>query len=129
MLKELLSELETRRKDRESDFWVTAGKLATGEKVTAAESEGYFQSRPYDSRIGAAASPQSREIGSRAELEERFRALEAAHPEDVPRPEHWGGFRVVPDRFEFWQGRQSRLHDRLVYLPAGAGWRIRRLAP
>ncbi len=68
-------------------------------------------------------------IGSRAELEERFRALEAAHPEDLPRPAHWGGFRVVPDHFEFWQGRQSRLHDRLVYRPAGGAWRIERLAP
>jgi pyridoxamine 5'-phosphate oxidase len=99
------------------------------EKVATAESESYFQSRPYGSRIGAAASPQSREIGSRAELEARFRALEAAHPEDVPRPEHWGGFRVVPDCLEFWQGRESRLHDRLVYVSDGAGWRIRRLAP
>jgi pyridoxamine 5'-phosphate oxidase len=71
------------------------------EKVEDAESERYFQSRPYGSRIGAAASPQSRVIGSRVELEERFRALEAAHPEDLPRPAHWGGFRVVPDHFEF----------------------------
>jgi pyridoxamine 5'-phosphate oxidase len=99
------------------------------EKVEDAESERYFQSRPYGSRIGAAASPQSRVIGSRAELEERFRALEAAHPEDLPRPAHWGGFRVVPDHFEFWQGRESRLHDRLVYRPAGDAWRIERLAP
>ena len=99
------------------------------EKVEDAESERYFQSRPYGSRIGAAASPQSRVIGSRADLEERFRALEAAHPEDLPRPAHWGGFRVVPDHFEFWQGRESRLHDRLVYRPAGDAWRIERLAP
>jgi pyridoxamine 5'-phosphate oxidase len=99
------------------------------EKVEDAESERYFQSRPYGSRIGAAASPQSRVIGSRVELEERFRALEAAHPEDLPRPAHWGGFRVVPDHFEFWQGRESRLHDRLVYRPAGDAWRIERLAP
>lgn len=99
------------------------------ERVAEAESEGYFQSRPYGSRIGAAASPQSRLIGSRAELEARFRELEAAHPEDVPRPQHWGGFRVVPDHFEFWQGRESRLHDRLVYRPADRGWRIERLAP
>jgi pyridoxamine 5'-phosphate oxidase len=99
------------------------------EKVEDAESERYFESRPYGSRIGAAASPQSRVIGSRADLEERFRALEAAHPEDLPRPAHWGGFRVVPDHFEFWQGRESRLHDRLVYRPAGDAWRIERLAP
>jgi pyridoxamine 5'-phosphate oxidase len=99
------------------------------EKVSAEESEAYFKSRPHGSRIGAAASPQSRVIGSRAELEERFRALESAHPEDLPRPLHWGGFRVVPDHFEFWQGRQSRLHDRLVYRPASDIWRIERLAP
>jgi pyridoxamine 5'-phosphate oxidase len=99
------------------------------ERVEDAESERYFQSRPYGSRVGAAASPQSRVIGSRAELEERFRALEAAHPEDLPRPAHWGGYRVVPDHFEFWQGRESRLHDRLVYRPAGDAWRIERLAP
>jgi pyridoxamine 5'-phosphate oxidase len=99
------------------------------EKVSDQDSESYFQSRPYGSRLGAAASPQSRVIGSRAELEDRFRALEEAHPEDLPRPVHWGGFRVVPDHFEFWQGRQSRLHDRLVYRPAGDAWRIERLAP
>lgn len=99
------------------------------EKVTDAESESYFRSRPHGSRIGAAASPQSRPIASRAELEERFAALEAAHPEGPPRPAHWGGFRLRPDHFEFWQGRESRLHDRLVYRPAGRAWRIERLAP
>ena len=99
------------------------------EKVGDLDSESYFRSRPYGSRLGAAASPQSRVIGSRAELEDRFKALEEAHPEDPPRPAHWGGYRVVPDHFEFWQGRQSRLHDRLVYRPAGDAWRIERLAP
>lgn len=99
------------------------------EKVADQESESYFRSRPYGSRLGAAASPQSSVIASRAELEDRFKALEEAHPEDLPRPAHWGGFRVVPDHFEFWQGRQSRLHDRLVYRPAGDAWRIERLAP
>ena len=99
------------------------------EKIAAAEADDYFQSRPYGSRIGAAASPQSRVITSRADLEERFRSLEAEHPKTPPRPAHWGGYRVVPDRFEFWQGRESRLHDRLVYEPEGQGWRIERLAP
>jgi len=101
----------------------------TVEKVAAEEADGYFHSRPYGSRIGAAASPQSRVITSRAELEERFAALEAEHPETPPRPPHWGGYRVVPDHFEFWQGRESRLHDRLVYVPKEQGWRIERLAP
>lgn len=101
----------------------------TVETVAAEEADGYFHSRPYGSRIGAAASPQSRVIASRAELEQRFRELEAAHPETPPRPAHWGGYRVVPDHFEFWQGRESRLHDRLVYRPDSQGWRIERLAP
>ena len=99
------------------------------ETILDAEAESYFHSRPYGSRIGAAASPQSRVIASRIELEERFRALEAEHPETPPRPAHWGGYRVVPDHFEFWQGRESRLHDRLVYRPDGQSWRIERLAP
>ena len=99
------------------------------EVVDAAEADSYFHSRPYGSRIGAAASPQSRVLTSRTELEERFRALEAEYPESPPRPAHWGGYRVVPDHFEFWQGRESRLHDRLVYVPDGKSWRIQRLAP
>jgi len=99
------------------------------ETVTAEEAESYFHSRPYGSRIGAAASPQSRVITSRAEIEERFRAIEAEYPETPPRPAHWGGYRVVPDHFEFWQGRESRLHDRLVYVPESQAWRIERLAP
>ena len=99
------------------------------ETIEDAEAESYFHSRPYGSRVGAAASPQSRVLTSRTELEERFRALEAEYPESPPRPAHWGGFRVVPDHFEFWQGRESRLHDRLVYVPDGKSWRIQRLAP
>ncbi len=99
------------------------------ETVAAEEADSYFHSRPYGSRIGAAASPQSRVIASRAELEQRFRIIEAEHPESPPRPPNWGGYRVVPDRFEFWQGRESRLHDRLVYAPDGQSWRVERLAP
>ena len=94
-----------------------------------AEADAYFASRPHGSRIGAIASPQSRVIEGRAGLEERVAELTARHPEDVPRPRHWGGYRLRPTLLEFWQGRPSRLHDRLRYTRAGKAWRIERLAP
>jgi pyridoxamine 5'-phosphate oxidase len=95
----------------------------------AAESDAYYRSRPLDSRIGAWASPQSEVISSRAVLVANAAKVSAKYLLDPPRPPHWGGFRLVPDRWEFWQGRKSRLHDRLVYRLADAVWRRERLAP
>ena len=102
----------------------------TIEKVDDATAEAYFASRPRLSRVGAWASPQSAPLPDRAALEARFRDADARYPgEAVPKPPHWGGYRLLPDTFEFWQGRSSRLHDRLVYQREGALWRIGRLAP
>ena len=99
------------------------------ERVPAAESDAYFASRPLGSRHSAWASPQSAMVASRTWLEERLVDAQRRHGDNPPRPPHWGGFRVVPDWLEFWQGRANRLHDRLAYVRAGAAWRIERLAP
>jgi pyridoxamine 5'-phosphate oxidase len=99
--------------------------------LSTAESEPYFRSRPHGSQVGAWASRQSAVIASRAELDDRYEELSRRWPEgtDVPMPGFWGGYRVIPEVVEFWQGRLNRLHDRLRYRRDGAGWLIERLAP
>lgn len=99
------------------------------EKVDAAQSDAYFASRPLDSRLGAWASPQSQVISSRAVLVANAAKAAAQHGLNPARPPHWGGYRLVPERWEFWQGRKSRLHDRLVYQLADGIWVRERLAP
>lgn len=99
------------------------------ERVSPAESDEYFQSRPAASRIGAWASPQSAEIPNREFLEEAEKRFAADFGDKPPRPDHWGGYRLRPTEIEFWQGRPSRLHDRIHYQFDGTQWRITRLAP
>lgn len=99
------------------------------EKVSEAESDAYFNSRPLESRIGAWASAQSEVIASRAVVEEELARRKAEFGDNPPRPPHWGGYRLRPDMFEFWQGRPSRLHDRLRYRLDGNAWVLERLSP
>lgn len=101
------------------------------EKVSENDSDRYFQSRPFNSRLGAWASNQSEVIESRIILEQRLQELKAKYKnQDIPRPPHWGGLRVIPTEIEFWQGRSSRLHDRILYIRLDDGdWKIQRLSP
>ena len=99
------------------------------EKVSDADSDTYFATRPLESRLSVYASPQSAPIESREELESRFDVARQAYGDSVPRPEWWGGYRVLPDEMEFWQGRTNRLHDRLLYSRLQGSWQRQRLAP
>jgi len=102
----------------------------TADKVDRTETENYFSSRPEGSKIGAWSSDQSREIPSRDYLETRYLYFsEKFKNQEIPAPPHWGGYRVTPSRFEFWQGRESRLHDRYAYEQVGERWKISRLSP
>jgi pyridoxamine 5'-phosphate oxidase len=114
--------------------WKTLGRQVRVEgevsPVAPAEADAYFRSRPRESRLGAWASDQSRPLPDRSELISRLQALDEAYPgEDIPRPPHWSGFRVRPDRIEFWQDRPFRLHDRTVYTANQGSWQVSKLYP
>lgn len=99
------------------------------QKVPETQSDKYFKSRPVASQLAAWASSQSEEVESRSVLKEKMKEYEEKFGGDIPRPPHWGGFRVVPHRIEFWQGRLNRLHDRICYSLEDGDWRIKRLSP
>jgi pyridoxamine 5'-phosphate oxidase len=116
-------------------YWIQLDRQVRVEgrvkRISAAESDEYFRTRPRESQLGALASPQSEVIASREVLEQRFRELdELYHDREVERPANWGGYRLKPERIEFWQNREGRLHDRLLYQRQSDGsWTINRLAP
>ena len=114
-------------------YWAGSGRQVRVEggvtRLDSAESDAYFATRPVGSRLSAAASPQSAVVADRGELERRVADLRGRHGDDPPRPESWGGYRLVPATWEFWQHREDRLHDRLRYRRDGTTWLVERLAP
>ena len=116
------------------DFWPALNRQVRLEgevtRASAERSDRYFAARPRESQLGAWASAQSEAVASRAELEQRFKELEARFAgQAVPRPSHWGVYYLLPSRIEFWLGQDARLHDRFSYTRAGGGWRVERLCP
>ena len=99
------------------------------EKTPEAVSDAYWASRPRGSQISASVSNQSEPVGSREELERRFAEFDSANPGEIPRPEHWGGFRLIPDTYEFWEHENNRLHNRIRYRRDGESWTVERLQP
>lgn len=114
-------------------FWRELGRQirisGNVSKTTKEESENYFSSRPFESRISAWASKQSSIIPDRKFLQNKFNEMKIRYSEKVPLPDFWGGYKLLPDRFEFWQGRENRLHDRIVYSKDKGKWKIVRLSP
>ena len=114
-------------------YWVSLGRQvrATGpvRSLSREEVDAYFRTRPLGSRLGAWASPQSRPVASRTELERMWEEAAAELGSDPPPPPHWGGYRLLPDEIELWEHRDSRLHDRVLYRRDGTGWHRQRLAP
>ena len=103
--------------------------MCSASPLRDADSDAYFTSRPYGSRLGAVASPQSRVVRDRAELDARYAEVADAHPDAVARPAYWGGYLIRPETIEFWQGRASRMHDRIRFRRGPDGWTRDRLAP
>jgi pyridoxamine 5'-phosphate oxidase len=99
------------------------------EQVSATESDAYWATRPRGSQIAATVSSQSEPIESREALEARFAELDRSHSDDLPRPPHWGGYRLLPEAYEFWEHRENRLHDRIRYRREGNAWKVERLGP
>ncbi len=127
-------EIEFCHKVALSFFWLELNRQirieGTAQKCASEKSDAYFASRPRDSQIGAWASAQSQSLSSRAELEEKFKYYQQKFEgKPVPRPPNWGGYEVSPEKFEFWQGRPNRLHDRILYLKSDNRWIIKRLYP